>query len=149
MIFKSIFVASDHGGFKLKAQIIEYLEKEGLLVCDGGCPNEDSVDFPIYGEAAARAVVSGKADGAIIICGTGIGISIAANRVIGARASLCHCAEYAKMTRLHNDSNILALGGRFTDFETAKQIINTWLKTEYEGGRHEKRVRMLDDIAAI
>lgn len=149
MVFKSIIVASDHGGFKLKEQIIEYLGKKGLSVLDGGCPNEESVDFPTYGEEAARAVVSGNADGGIIICGTGIGISIAANRVRGARASLCHCAEYAKMTRLHNNSNILALGGRFTDFETAKQIIDTWLTTEYEGGRHEKRVKMLDEIESV
>ena len=149
MAFKSIIVASDHGGFRLKQQIIEYLGKKGLSVLDGGCPGEESVDFPIYGEKAARAVVSGNADGAIIICGTGIGISMAANRVRGARASLCHCVEYAKMTRLHNNSNILALGGRFTDFETAKQIVDTWLTTDYEGGRHDKRVKMLDEIEAV
>jgi len=146
MAFKSIIVASDHGGFQLKQQIIEYLAKKGLAILDGGCNSEESVDYPIYGEEAARAVVSGKVGGGIIICGTGIGISIAANRVKGARASLCHNTEYAKLTRLHNDSNILALGGRFTDFETAKQIIDIWLSTEYEGGRHQKRVKMLDEI---
>jgi ribose 5-phosphate isomerase B len=135
MAFKSIIVASDHGGFKLKTQIVEYLGEKGLEVLDGGCPNEESVDYPIYGEEAARAVVSGKTDGGIIVCGTGIGISIAANRVKGARATLCNNTEYAKLARLHNDSNILALGGRFTNFETAKSIIDTWLTTEYEGGK--------------
>lgn len=149
MAFKSIIVASDHGGFQLKRQIIEYLEKKGLEVLDGGCPDEKSVDYPIYGEKAARAVVSGKADGGIIICGTGIGISIAANRVKGARASLCHNIEYAKLTRQHNDSNILALGGRFTEIDAAIEITDTWLTTEYEGGRHEKRVKMLDEIESI
>lgn len=149
MMFKSIIVTSDHGGFRLKQQIIGYLEEKGLLVLDGGCNSEESVDYPIYGEEAARAVVSGRVEGGIIICGTGIGISIAANRVRGARASVCPSVEYAKLTRLHNDSNILALGGRFTDFETAKQIIDTWLTTEYEGGRHQKRIKMLDEIESV
>jgi len=146
MAFKSIMVASDHGGYALKEQILEFLGVQGMNVIDGGCDSEESVDYPIYGEKAARAVVLGQVSGAIIICGTGIGISMAANRVRGARASLCHCAEYAKMTRLHNDSNILALGGRFTTIEQAKEIVSTWLSTEYEGGRHEKRVKMLDEI---
>jgi len=139
-------VASDHGGYALKEQIKEFLKTKEINAVDGGCPNTDSVDYPIYGEKAARAVVKGEVDGAIIICGTGIGISIAANRVKGARASLCHCAEYAKMTRLHNNSNILALGGRFTTIDEAKEIVLTWLDTEYEGERHEKRVKMLDEI---
>ena len=146
MAFKSIMVASDHGGYVLKEQVLEFLKSRGINAVDGGCPNEESVDYPIYGEKAARAVVSKQVDGAIIICGTGIGISIAANRIKGARASLCHCAEYAKMTRLHNNSNILALGGRFTTVEQAKEIVSTWLDTEYEGGRHDKRVNMLDEI---
>jgi ribose 5-phosphate isomerase B len=145
MSFESIIVASDHGGFKLKQEIIPFLEGMGIKVVDGGCDGEDSVDYPVYGRKAALSVVSGKTDAAIIICGTGIGISIAANRVKGARASLCHNTEYAKMTRLHNDSNILALGGRFTEIEAAKEIISVWLSTEYEGGRHDKRVKMLDD----
>lgn len=149
MSFKSIMIASDHGGYRLKLEIIPFLESMGIAVIDGGCDSEDSVDYPVYGEKAAREVVSGQVDGAIIICGTGIGISIAANRVRGARAAFCHNAEYAKMTRLHNDSNILALGGRFIDSKTAKEIISVWLKTEYEGGRHEKRIKMLDEIESV
>ena len=146
MAFKSIILACDHGGYALKEQILEFLQTDGLNVIDGGCDSEESVDYPLYGEKAARAVVFGQVDAAIIICGTGIGISIAANRVRGARAALCHCAEYAKMSRLHNDSNILALGGRFTTKEQAKEIISAWLNTEYEGGRHERRIKMLDGI---
>ncbi|MCL1946084.1 MAG: ribose 5-phosphate isomerase B [Chitinivibrionia bacterium] len=150
MSFKKVMVASDHGGYRLKQDIISFLEKIHIEVTDGGCDDdEDSVDYPIYGEKAARAVVSKKVDGAIIICGTGIGISIAANRVKGARAALCDNAEYAKLTRLHNDCNILALGGRFIDGQTARKIIFAWLNTEYEGGRHEKRIKMLDEIEAV
>jgi ribose 5-phosphate isomerase B len=149
MVFKNIMVASDHGGYRLKEELRAFLESLGIVSVDGGCYNEESVDYPIYGEEAARAVVSGKTDAAIIICGTGIGVSIAANRIKGARAALCHNSEYAKMTRLHNDSNILALGGRFTDVETAKEIVSVWLSTEYEGGRHVERVKMLDEIEAI
>ena len=148
-MFKTIMLASDHGGYKLKRQVADFLKGKNISVIDGGCDGEESVDYPIYGEKAARAVVDKVCDGAIIICGTGIGISIAANRVKGARAALCHCAEYAKMSRLHNNSNILALGGRFTDFDEAKEIICTWLDTEYEGGRHEKRVKMLDEIKPV
>jgi len=142
-------LASDHGGYKLKRQVADFLKGKNISVIDGGCDGEESVDYPVYGEKAARAVVSKVCDAAIIICGTGIGISIAANRVKGARAALCHCAEYAKMSRLHNNSNILALGGRFTDFDEAKEIICAWLDTEYEGGRHEKRVKMLDEIKPV
>jgi len=145
MIFKTIMVVSDHGGYGLKGQIIDFLKSKEINVIDGGCDSEESVDYPIYGFKAAKAVVNGECDGAVTICGTGIGISIAANRIKGVRASLCHNAEYAKMTRLHNDSNILALGARFTDVETAKEIVSVWLSTEYEGGRHGKRVKMLDD----
>jgi len=139
-------VTSDHGGYALKEAVLEFLKIREINVIDGGCPSEESVDYPVYGEKAARAVVKGEVDGAIIICGTGIGISIAANRIKGARAALCHCAEYAKMTRLHNNSNILALGGRFTTTDEAKEIVSVWLDTEYEGGRHDKRVKMLDEI---
>jgi len=139
-------LASDHGGYKLKQKLAEFLAVIGVAVIDGGCHSEESVDYPIYGEEAARAVVNKTCDAAIVICGTGIGISIAANRVRGARAALCHCTEYARMSRLHNNSNILALGGRFITSEQAEEIVSVWLKTEYEGGRHDRRVEMLDEI---
>jgi ribose 5-phosphate isomerase B len=149
MTFKKIMLACDHGGYKLKQHIADFLKSKEILIIDGGCDSEESVDYPIYGEKAARAVADNTCDGAIIVCGTGIGISIAANRVKGVRAALCHNVEYARMSRLHNNSNILALGGRFTDFSEAEKIISAWLDTEYEGGRHEKRVKMLDEIKPI
>jgi len=149
MTFKTIMIVGDHGGYKLKQQVADFLKSKNISVIDGGCDSEESVDYPVYGEKAARAVVGNVCDAAIIICGTGIGISIAANRVKGARAALCHSVEYAKMSRLHNNSNILALGGRFLDFNETKEIICAWLDTEYEGGRHEKRVKMLDEIKPV
>jgi ribose 5-phosphate isomerase B len=149
MPFKTIMIAGDHGGYELKQQIADFLKNKKISVIDGGCDSEKSVDYPVYGEKAARAVADKVCDAAIIICGTGIGISIAANRVKGARAALCHSVEYAKMSRLHNNSNILALGGRFLDFDETKEIICAWLDTEYEGGRHEKRIKMLDEIESV
>lgn len=146
MAFNTIALASDHGGYKLKQSVSEFLRAKNIAVVDCGCDSEESTDYPIYGEKAARAVADKVCDAAVIICGTGIGISIAANRIRGVRAALCHCAEYAKMSRLHNNSNILALGGRFTSEDEAKIIVDTWLNTEYEGGRHEKRIKMLDEI---
>ncbi|MDR0305167.1 MAG: ribose 5-phosphate isomerase B [Chitinispirillales bacterium] len=146
MTFKKIMVASDHGGYKLKQELINFLKSRNIEITDGGCDSEESVDYPIYGEKAARAVADKVCDGAIIICGSGIGISIAANRIKGVRAALCHSVDYAKISRMHNNANILALGGRFTNFDEAKKIIIAWLDTEYEGGRHEKRIKMLDEI---
>ncbi len=141
-----IVIGSDHGGFELKQHLISFLEKKGITVVDAGCPNEESVDYPEYGIKVAKLVASGEIEAGILICGTGIGISIAANRILGARASLCHNTEYAELTRLHNDSNILALGGRFNTFESAEAILQTWLSTEYEGGRHQRRVELIDEL---
>lgn len=139
-------IGSDHGGFELKQHLIAFLEKKGITVVDAGCPDTNSVDYPEYGVKVAKAVVSGEAEAGIVICGTGIGISIAANRIKGARASLCHNTTYAELTRLHNDSNILALGGRFLTDAEAEAIVQTWLSTEYEGGRHQNRVELLDTL---
>jgi ribose 5-phosphate isomerase B len=142
-----LMIASDHGGFKLKSHLISFLEKKGLDVVDGGCYSEESVDYPEFGIKAAKAVASGEVEAGIIICGTGIGISIAANRIKGARASLCHSVEYAELTRLHNDSNILALGGRFNTEKSAEEIVQKWISTEYEGGRHQNRVDLIDTLS--
>ncbi len=142
-----MIIGSDHGGFEMKQHLISFLEKKGITVIDAGCHSTDSVDYPEYGVKVAKAVVSGEAEAGIIICGTGIGISIAANRIKGARASLCHNKEYAELTRLHNDSNILALGGRFHSLEEAEGIVQTWLSTEYEGGRHQNRVDLIDQLS--
>ncbi len=142
-----IIIGSDHGGFELKQQLTAFLEKKGITVVDAGCTSEESVDYPEFGTKVAKAVASKEIEAGIVICGTGIGISIAANRVKGARASLCHNTEYAELTRLHNDSNILALGGRFVSQAEAEAIVQTWLSTEYEGGRHQRRVDLLDQLA--
>ena len=141
-----IAIASDHGGFQLKKTIRQYLADEGYKVVDLGTHSEESVDYPIYGKACAEAVASGKADRGIVVCGTGIGISIAANKVKGIRCGLCTSTEMAELTRKHNNANMLALGGRTTDPELALEIVKVFLETEFEGGRHKRRTDMLDEM---
>ncbi len=141
-----IAIASDHGGYQLKETIRKYLASRGLKVVDLGTNSEESVDYPIYGKACAEAVASGKADRGIVVCGTGIGISMAANKVHGIRCGLCTSVEMAELTRKHNNANMLALGGRTTDPELALEITKTWLDTEFEGGRHKRRTDMLDEM---
>ena len=139
-------VASDHGGFKLKEEVKAHLLERGLEVLDLGTNSEDSVDYPAYGKACGEAVVSGQADVGIVVCGTGIGISIAANKVKGVRCGLCTSVEMATLTKQHNNANVLALGGRTTETGLAMQIVDAWLDTEFEGGRHQRRVDMLDQM---
>ncbi|HIU26592.1 MAG TPA: ribose 5-phosphate isomerase B [Candidatus Copromorpha excrementigallinarum] len=141
-----IAVASDHGGYRLKERIKEYLRSRNIEVMDLGTDSEESVDYPVYGKSCAEAVASGKADRGIVCCGTGIGISIAANKVKGIRCALCTDVNMAEMTRKHNDANMLAMGGRTTDEETALKITEKWLDTEFEGGRHQRRVDMLNSM---
>jgi len=141
-----IALANDHSGIALKEEIKKLLDQRGLEYKDFGTNTEASVDYPIYGESVAKAVVSGECDRGIIICGTGIGISIAANKVRGARAALCADCFMAEMTRRHNDANILALGARVLGHGLALKIVETFLDTEFEGGRHARRV---DIISAI
>ena len=141
-----IALAADHGGFALKETIKEYLRSRGIKIVDLGTHSEESVDYPIYGKACAEAVASGKADRGIVCCGTGIGISIAANKVKGIRCGLCTSVEMAEMTRKHNNANMLAMGGRTTDPDLAIEITKTWLDTEFEGGRHKRRTDMLDEM---
>jgi ribose 5-phosphate isomerase B len=139
-----IAMASDHGGFKLKNAVKEHLIKEGYKVVDLGTNSEDSVDYPVYGKACAEAVASGKADLGVVCCGTGIGISIAANKVKGIRCGLCTSVEMAELTKKHNNANMIAMGGRIIDDELAIRITDTWLNTGFEGGRHKRRTDMLD-----
>ena len=139
-----IVLASDHGGFALKEEVRDYLEQKGLAFDDMGTDNEESVDYPVYGRKAAEAVACGDYDRGIIFCGTGIGISIAANRVKGARCALVTSVHMAKMARMHNDANMIALGGRILDKETALAIVDAFLNTEFEGGRHQRRIDMLN-----
>ena len=141
-----IALANDHSGIALKEEIKKLLDQRGLEYKDFGTNTEASVDYPIYGESVAKAVVSGECDRGIIICGTGIGISIAANKVRGARAALCTDCFMAEMTRRHNEANILALGARVLGHGLALKIVETFLDTEFEGGRHARRV---DIISAI
>ena len=141
-----IAVAADHGGYKLKEKVKEHLLERGIEVEDLGTHSEESVDYPIYGKLCGEAVASGQADLGVVVCGTGIGISIAANKVHGIRCGLCTSVEMAHLTKQHNNANILALGGRTTGEELAVEIVDEWLDTQYEGGRHQRRVEMLDNL---
>ena len=141
-----IAIASDHGGFELKEIVKAHLEERGLEVADLGTHSDASVDYPVYGKACGEAVAGGDADCGIVVCGTGIGISIAANKVKGVRCGLCTSVEMAKLTKQHNNANVLALGGRTTAPELALQIVDAWLDTDFEGGRHERRTGMLDEM---
>jgi len=141
-----IAIASDHGGFELKEIVKAHLEERGLEALDLGTHSDASVDYPVYGKACGEAVVNGEADCGIVVCGTGIGISIAANKVKGVRCGLCTSVEMAQLTKQHNNANVLALGGRTTAPELALQIVDAWLDTDFEGGRHERRTNMLDEM---
>ncbi|MEG1426694.1 MAG: ribose 5-phosphate isomerase B [Oscillospiraceae bacterium] len=141
-----VAIGCDHGGYRLKKEISAYVRERGCAIEDFGCFNEQSVDYPPIAAKAARAVAENRADLGILICSTGIGISICANKVKGIRAALCtdtHCAE---MTRRHNNANILCLGGHVVTVETAKRIVDVFLDTKFEGGRHQKRIDMIKDI---
>ena len=141
-----IAVASDHGGFALKEEVKKHLMERGLEVLDLGTHSEESVDYPVYGRACGEAVASGTVDLGIVVCGTGIGISIAANKVKGIRCGLCTSVEMARLTKQHNNANILALGGRTTETSLAMEIVDAWLDTEFEGGRHQRRIDLLDQM---
>ena len=138
--------ANDHAGVALKEEIKKLLDSRGLAYKDLGTNTTDSVDYPVYGEAAARAVASGECDRAIIICGTGLGISMAANKVRGIRAAVCTDCFMAEMARRHNNANILALGARVVGGGLALKIVETFLDTEFEGGRHQRRVDLISAI---
>ena len=135
-----------HGGYELMQEVIKHLEERGLEYKNFGCYSTESVDYPVYGQAAAKAVASGECDKGIIICGTGIGISISANKIKGIRAALCHDCFSAQATREHNDANIIAFGARIVGVELAKDIVKAYLNAEFLGGRHATRVAMLADI---
>lgn len=141
-----IALGSDHGGFPLKQHIIAYLKEKGIAYKDFGCDSADSCDYPDFGAAAARAVASGECDKGIVICTTGIGISIAANKIKGVRCALCSEPLSAEMTRRHNDANMLSMGAGLTGPNMAVKIVEVFLNTEFEGGRHQRRV---DKITAL
>lgn len=146
MNFLKIAIGSDHGGFYLKKIIMDHLEEKGILYEDVGCFTSDSVDYPDIAFPLAKRVAKGEFDRGIIICGTGIGVSIVANKVPGIRAAVCSDCFSAKASREHNDANILALGERVIGPGLAKEILNVWLEAEFQGGRHETRVNKIKTL---
>lgn len=141
-----IALGSDHGGFDLKERVKAYLDKEKIAYQDFGCDSKESCDYPVFGRAAAEAVASGACDRGIVICTTGIGISIAANKVKGIRCALCSDPLSAEMTRRHNDANMLAMGAGMVGPNLAERIVEVFLNTEFEGGRHARRVNLITDM---
>ena len=145
---KKIGIASDHGGFELKESIITFLLKKGWEVDNLGAHGIDSVDYPDYGIKVAKAIIDKKIVRGILICGTGVGMSIVVNRFPGIRGTLCSDVYTAKMCREHNDSNILIMGGRVIGVNLAMEILDIWLNTEFEGGRHQRRLDKIKEIDA-
>lgn len=144
-----IAIGSDHAGFALKAHLVEHLRSAGHEVLDAGTDDETSVDYPAYCAAVARAVASGAVDRGIVMGGSGQGEQLAANAVRGIRAALCNDLFTARMSRLHNDANVLSLGGRIVGTGLAEEIVDTWLATPFEGDRHTRRVEQLAEIASL
>jgi len=141
-----IVIGADHAGFRLKEYIKSFLLELGNEVIDMGTNSEERVDYPVFGERVARAVAEGKADFGILICGSGIGMSMVANKVPGVRAALCHEPFSARLSREHNNANILCMGGRIIGREMAKEIVRVFLATEFAGGRHEKRINLMHQL---
>lgn len=139
-----IVVVSDHAGYDLKESIKPYIESLGHEVIDCGTHSKDSVDYPDFADKAANKIIDGEAERGIFICGTGIGISIAANRHKGIRAALCSDIYSVRLSREHNDANVLAMGANIVALPLAQSMIKTWLEVEFEGGRHERRICKLD-----
>jgi ribose 5-phosphate isomerase B len=142
-----IAVAADHAGVELKKRVKRYLLKAGCELVDFGVAEETSVDYPDYARRVVESILYGETERGVLICGTGIGMSIAANRFPGIRAALCHNLETARLSRSHNDSNVLALGARTVDHDLALEILAEWLKTEFHGGRHSRRLNKLEEHA--
>jgi len=141
---ESILIGSDHAGFNLKAFLKEVMEQGGLQVVDVGCAADISCDYPDYARLLCERIQNGEASRGILICGTGLGMSIAANRFKGIRAALCSSEYQARMSRAHNDANVLIIGGRITGTEHALAILRTWLETPFEGGRHQRRIDRIE-----
>lgn len=141
-----IAIGNDHVGYTLKAAVLEVLKQRNIEVIDVGSYNDEKTDYPIYGEKVANLVANHEVDLGIIMCGTGVGISISANKVNGIRAVVCSEPYTAKLSRMHNNSNILAMGSRVIGTEMAKMIVDEWLDATYEGGRHDKRIALIKAI---
>lgn len=141
-----ISLASDHGGLELKNKIADYLNSLGHETFDFGTYTTDSCDYPDFAHKAAAAVANGECDRGVVVCTTGIGVSIVANRHKGVRCALCSNTDQAKFTRLHNDANMIAFGQKYTTFDMAKLMLDVFLTTDYEGGRHARRVAKIEDV---
>ncbi len=143
---KKIAIASDHGAFELKELLVSKLQELGYEPDDMGVNSEESADYPDYGEKVAKAVSAGEVERGILLCGTGIGMSITANKFPNVRAALVHDHFTATMSKKHNNANILVMGARILDVETAYEILKAWLDTEYEGGRHDRRLEKISNL---
>lgn len=143
---KKIIIGSDHGGFALKNTIAAYVAKKGYAVTDAGTCSEESCDYPVFAAAVAKAVSRGAFKQGILICKSGIGNSIVANKFRNVRAALCYTVEAAQLSRQHNDANVLVLGSKFSNEALAKRIVSAWLTTAFEGGRHLRRVNLIKRI---
>lgn len=141
-----IIIGADHGGFVLKNQITEWLKEQNHEVMDIGVFSGDSVDYPDISKTVATEVSMGNFERGVLVCGSGVGVSIAANKIKGIRAANCHDVVLARLSREHNDTNILTLGGRFVAKELAVEILEVWLITQFSGGRHEKRIKKISDL---
>lgn len=133
-------IGSDHGGYELKEHIKKYLDEKGVEYKDFGCYDESSVDYPDIAQAVCKSIIDGESENGILVCGTGIGISIAANKIDGIRAAHCHDIYSAEMTKRHNNANVICMGGRVIGRELAFKIVDAWLGAEFEGGRHQTRI---------
>ncbi len=141
-----IAIGSDHGGYKLKEEIKKYLEEKEIKYIDCGTFNEESVDYPEIAQEVSLKVQSGECEKGILICRSGIGMSIVANKFKGIRCAKCNDEEEAKFSRMHNNSNILAIGSDYLDVNKVIRIVRTWLATEFEGGRHQERIKIIEEI---
>jgi len=142
-----IVLAADHAGFALKEKVKRFVEEAGHRVLDVGCHGVESVDYPVYGARGLEKLLSGEAERGIFICGTGLGMTIMANRIPGIRAALCHDCYTARMCRLHNDANVLTMGGRVLGEALALEIVRIFLETPFEGGRHTRRLHLIEEYA--
>ena len=141
-----IAIGSDHGGYELKEELKKILEEKGLEYKDCGAYSTDRVDYPIVAKEVSKSVADKECERGILICRSGYGMAMVANKFKGIRSAPCFCTRAAQFSRLHNDSNVLSLGADYVTVEEAKEILNTWLETEFEGGRHQERLELVADI---
>ena len=143
---EKISIGCDHAGFEVKEMILNLLNEMGYEMIDFGTNSSESVDYPVYGIKVGESVATKQVDRGIVVCGSGIGISIAANKVKGIRAALCSTVEHAVLSRKHNNANVLAVGARLTNNQEIKEIVINWLNTSFEGGRHQERINLIEKI---